>query len=42
MCEYIEGSATNREKKNLRNPEKKQSGFLDVGNEKLTSELEGQ
>lgn len=37
MCEYIEGNATNRGKENLRHLEKKQSIFLGVGNEKLTS-----
>lgn len=37
MCEYREGNATNRGKANLRHLEKKQSIFLGVGNEKLTS-----
>lgn len=40
MCIYIEGNAIKRGKENPRHPEEKQSIFLGVGNEKLTSVLE--
>lgn len=39
IYEYIQGNAINRGKETLRHPEEKQSIFLGVGNEKLTSML---